>query len=87
MRIKHPKLIMIDNQFVYEQKSQFILPKDRDTSAMYYVKDNRLIVSKKEVAKHPKFKNITQFENWLNRYFYKQNPWILNNGEVRFLNN
>lgn len=41
----------------------------RDTSARYNFDRDILVVAGKTIDKHPKFKNIDRFEDWVNRYF------------------
>lgn len=69
VRIKHAHLIKDEqNRICGDLKSQ---NKSRDTSARYCFEDNSLVIAGKAVEKHPKFKNLEQFENWVFSYFAK----------------
>lgn len=69
VRIKHAHLIKDEQgRICGGLKSQ---NKSRDTSAKYCFEDNSLVIAGKTVEKHPKFKNLEQFENWVHCYFAK----------------
>ena len=65
-RLKHAQLVKDENgKICADMKSQ---NKQRDTSARYCFEDNILVIAGKLIEKHPKFKNIDKFEDWVNRY-------------------
>ena len=66
-RVKHAHLIKDEQgRICGDMKSQ---NKQRDTSARYCFEDNTLVIAGKTIEKHPKFKNIEKFEDWVNCYF------------------
>lgn len=70
MRIKHPQLIKDEQgRLAFHCKSQC---KERNTESLYIIETNELFMAGKMVNKHPKFKDIVQFENWCNVYWTKQ---------------
>lgn len=67
MRVKHAKLDKTPSgELVFYFPSQ---SKERNTESTYFVRSGVLIMAGKEVAKHPRFKNVPQFEDWCNRYW------------------
>lgn len=66
IRLKHAQLIKDDQgRICADMKSQ---NKSRDTSARYCFEDNTLVIAGKLIEKHPKFKNIEKFEEWVSKY-------------------
>lgn len=67
-RIKHPRLIKDDEGCICA-----VIPSyknnARDTSACYNFDKNILVIAGNTVEKHPKFKNIDKFEDWVNSWF------------------
>lgn len=70
MKIKHPQLAQIDGKLCFDLKSQLTSKDARDTSARYFIYEDDLIIAGYRIKKHPKFKNIGQFEGWINKWFY-----------------
>ena len=67
MRIKHPRLEKNEQgHIVFHTPSQ---NKARNTDCLYDTETNELWMADKKVEKHPKFKDIVQFENWCNKYY------------------
>lgn len=67
-RQTHPKLIKDEDGCICAdwqgRKGQV-----RDVSARYNFDRNILVIAGKTIEKHPKFKNIDKFENWVASYF------------------
>lgn len=69
MRIKHPRLDKNDEgQLIFYCPSQ---DKSRNTESTYIIETNTLYMAGALVSKHPKFRDIVQFEDWCNRYWVK----------------
>lgn len=67
MRIKHPQLIKDEHgRLALHCKSQ---GKERNTESLYLIYENELYMGGQKVEKHPKFKDIGQFEGWCNTYW------------------
>lgn len=67
MRVVHPRLDKNElGQLIFNFPTQ---EKSRDTSCIYVIETNILTIAGKVIDKHPKFRNIVQFEDWCNRYF------------------
>ena len=70
MRVKHPRLDRNeDGELIFYCPSQ---SKERNTESTYIISTDTLIMAGVTVEKHPKFKNIDQFEDWCNVYWAKQ---------------
>lgn len=67
-RMKHPQLIKDEEGCICADLASY-KNNQRDTSARYNFDKNILIVGGKTIEKHPKFKDINKFEEWVNRYF------------------
>ena len=68
-RMKHPKLIKDEEGCICADLASY--KGNRDTSARYNFDKNILVIAGKHIEKHPKFKNIDKFEDWVNSYFAK----------------
>lgn len=69
MRIKHPRLDKNkDGQLIFYCPSQ---NKSRNTESIYIIETNTLYMSGTLVSKHPRFRDVVQFEDWCNRYWVK----------------
>lgn len=67
MRIKHPQLDKNEaGQLIMHCKSQ---SKERNTESLYNIETNELFMAGVKIDKHPKFKDIVQFENWCNKFW------------------
>lgn len=67
MRIKHPQLTKDEQgRYCFHCKSQ---TKERNTESLYLIHQNELYMAGVKIEEHPKFKNITHFENWCNTYW------------------
>lgn len=67
MRIKHPRLDQNEAGHLI-----FFCPtqnKERNTESSYDIETGELFMAGQLIERHPKFKNITQFEDWCNRYW------------------
>ena len=69
-RMKHPRLIKDDEGCICAEIPSY-KHNDRDTSARYNFEKNILVIAGKTIEKHPKFKNIDKFDDWVNTYFAK----------------
>ena len=69
-RMKHPRLIKDDEGCICADIPSY-KNNGRDTSARYNFDKNILVIAGKTIDKHPKFKNIGKFEDWVNTYFAK----------------
>lgn len=67
-RMKHPRLIKDDEDCICADIPSY-KNNGRDTSARYNFDKNILVIAGKIIEKHPKFKNIDKFENWVSTYF------------------
>lgn len=67
-RMKHPKLIKDDEGCICADIPSY-KNNGRDTSARYNFDKNILVIAGNIIEKHPKFKNIDKFENWVSTYF------------------
>ena len=67
-RMKHPRLIKDDEGCICADIPSY-KNNGRDTSARYNFDKNILVIAGKIIEKHPKFKNIDKFENWVSTYF------------------
>lgn len=67
-RMKHPRLIKDDEGCICADIPSY-KNNGRDTSARYNFDKNILVIAGKTIEKHPKFKNIDKFENWVSTYF------------------
>jgi hypothetical protein len=69
MRLKHPRLDKNEvGQLIFYCPTQ---TKARNTESLYIIEANELYMAGVKVEKHPKFKDIVQFENWCNVYWVK----------------
>ena len=69
-RMKQPRLIKDDEGCICADIPSYKNNR-RDTSAQYNFDKNILVIAGKTIEKHPKFKNIGKFEDWVNTYFAK----------------
>ena len=69
-RMKHPRLIKDDEGCICADMPSY-KNNGRDTSARYNFEKNILVIAGKTIEKHPKFKNIDKFDDWVNTYFAK----------------
>lgn len=67
-RMKHPRLIKDDEGCICADIPSY-KNNGRDTSARYNFDKNILVIAGNIIEKHPKFKNIDKFENWVSTYF------------------
>jgi hypothetical protein len=69
MKVRHPKLDKNEaGQLIMFCPSQ---SKTRNTESLYNIETGELFMAGIKVEKHPKFKDIVQFENWCNVYWVK----------------
>ena len=66
-RMKHPKTIKDEEGCICADLVSY--KGNRDTSARYNFDKNILVIAGKTIEKHPRFKDIGKFENWVGRYF------------------
>lgn len=67
MRVKHPQLDKNEaGQYIMHCKSQ---TRERNTESLYIIDTNELFMAGVKIEKHPKFKDIVQFENWCNKFW------------------
>lgn len=65
--IKHPTLKKNEQgHLIFYTPSQ---NKERNTECLYDIETNELWMAGKKEEKHPKFKDIAQFEKWCNIYY------------------
>ena len=67
-RMKHPRLVKDDEGCICADIPSY-KNNGRDTSARYNFDKDILVIAGKTIEKHPKFKNIDKFENWVSTYF------------------
>ena len=67
-RMKHPRLVKDDEGCICADIQSY-KNNGRDTSARYNFDKDILVIAGKTIEKHPKFKNIDKFENWVSTYF------------------
>lgn len=69
-RMKHPRLMKDDDGCICAYMPSY-KNNDRDTSACYNFDKNILVIAGRTIVKHPKFKDIDKFEDWVNSWFGK----------------
>ena len=67
-RMKHPRLVKDDEGCICADIPSY-KNNGRDTSDRYNFDKDFLVIAGKTIEKHPKFKNIDKFENWVSTYF------------------
>lgn len=67
-RLKRPHLIKNEEGCICADLASY-KNAERDTSARYNFDKNILVIAGKVIEKHPKFKNIDKFEDWVARFF------------------
>ena len=67
-RLKRPHLIKDEEGCICADLASY-KNAERDTSARYNFDKNILVIADKVIEKHPKFKNIDKFEEWVVRFF------------------
>lgn len=70
MKVKHATLRQTDERLEMWLPTQ---DKVHNTECVYGIYDGLLDIAGKRIEKHPKFKNIEQFETWCNVYIVKYN--------------